>query len=87
MRDVGLTEQGIGDRDHDEGDHEQADPAIGQQGAGQHHGQDRARSRPSRAVRVRAMASAEPLSSISLPKTAPSRKIGKNWATKPPRHP
>ncbi len=29
------------------------------------------------------MASADPLSSISLPKTAPSRKIGKNCDTKP----
>ena len=30
-----------------------------------------------------AIASTEPLSSISFPNSAPSRKIGKNWAMKP----
>ena len=29
------------------------------------------------------MARTEPLSSISLPNSAPSRKIGKNWARNP----
>ena len=41
-----------------------------------------ARCRPRRSLSAWAMASAEPLSSISLPNNAPSRNSGKNCATK-----
>ena len=43
-----------------------------------------ARAAPIRPVIARAIARAEPLSSISLPNTAPSRKSGKNWTMKRP---
>src|SRR3984893_18297834 len=42
-----------------------------------------ARFVPRRSVRYLAMASTEPLASMSLPNSAPRRKIGKNCATKP----
>jgi hypothetical protein len=41
-----------------------------------------ARRWPSRLIMISAMAATEPLSSISLPNRAPSRKIGKNCARK-----
>ena len=40
-----------------------------------------ARDGPRRSVRKAAMASTEPLASISLPNSAPSRNSGKNCAT------
>ena len=67
-------------REHEERD-EQADPAIGDDRAGEHDREHRALL-PSRSVMNRATAVTEPLSSISLPNSAPSRNIGKNCARK-----
>ena len=61
-----------------EGDHEEAHAAVGEQGAGQHHRHHGARLAQRVDVMVRAIESAAPLSSISLPNTAPSRNSGKN---------
>ena len=65
--------------EHEEGD-EQADAAIGDQRAGEHDREHRAPRRPDCSVIKLATADTEPLSSMSLPNRAPSRKIGKNCA-------
>ena len=44
-----------------------------------------ARAAPKRFTIQRAMASAAPLSAITLPKMAPSKKTGKNWVRYLPR--
>jgi hypothetical protein len=79
-------EQRLGHGRHHEDRDEEADAAIGDRGAGQYHRQH-ARPVPSFSVIQRAMAETEPLSSISLPKSAPSRNSGKNCAMKPRRCP
>src|SRR6516162_7115874 len=62
--------------EHEEGD-EQAHAAIGYERAREYH-RDFARRSPKVLVMKSATADTEPLSSMSLPKTAPRRKIGKN---------
>ena len=77
---AGVAEQRHRDREHGEGHDEQRDAAIGQDGAGEDHGQDR----PLLANPLDDPVGdhlALPLSSMSLPKMAPSMNSGKNWAT------
>ena len=66
-------------RQHEEGD-EQADAAIGDEGAGQHDRQDGAARPEPLGHEVGRSPATEPLSSISLPNSAPSRNSGKNCA-------
>ncbi len=70
MRNHRLLEQRIRHREYGESYDEEADTAIGEHGTGQHHRHDRTLFRPARAVMARAMESAAPLSSMSLPKHA-----------------
>ena len=65
-------------RQHEKGD-EQADPAIGDDAPASTTASI-ARLLPSRSVMNSAMAVTEPLSSMSLPNSAPSRNSGKNCA-------
>ena len=82
LRNIGRTEQLLRHRhDHEKGD-EQADAAIGDERPASTTASI-ARFHPQLLGHAVGDAVTEPLSSISLPKSAPSRNIGKNCATKP----
>src|SRR5258706_3954587 len=82
MRDIGGAKQRLRHRcQHEEGD-EQADPAIRDERPCEDDGQDCALGASLSVINL-AIASTEPLSSISLPNRAPSRNKGKNCARNP----
>ena len=83
LRDVGRAEQRLCHRHQHEERDEQADAAVGDRARPASTTARIARCAPSRSVMNRAIAATEPLSSISLPKTAPSRNSGKNCRMKP----